>query len=182
MSITALLGALELGLILGFVAIAVLISFRILNFPDLTVEGTFPLGGAVAAMIIVGKHGNPELATLCAAAAGALAGAATGWLNTKLKIIQILAGILVMTALYSINLRVMGRPNVALLGEATIFTRFETLVALKPHASALILLIAIVLGVLVLLNGFLLSRIGLGLRAAGSNPRMSRANGVGDGA
>src|SRR5690606_28227187 len=120
MSIYALWGALEIGLIFGLVALCVLISFRILRFPDLTVDGSFPLGGATAATLIsVGV--DPFLATLGAVAAVAVAGMITGWLNVKLRIMDLLASLLMMIALYSINLRVMGGPNVPLIMENTVF-------------------------------------------------------------
>src|SRR5450830_532895 len=121
MSLYTLLGALEIGLIFSLVALGVLISFRILNFPDLTVDGSFPLGGAVAATMIASGH-DPFLSTAVAVLAGALAGFITAWLNVRLKIMDLLASILMMIALYSINLRVMGKPNVPLINEATIFT------------------------------------------------------------
>lgn len=103
----SMMGALEIGLIFSLVALGVLISFRILNFPDLTVDGSFALGGAVAATLIAGGT-NPFAATVAAMAAGALAGFITGWLNVRLKIMDLLASILMMIALYSVNLRVMG--------------------------------------------------------------------------
>src|SRR5690606_36246606 len=121
MSIYSLWGSLEIGLIFGLVALAVLISFRILRFPDLTVDGSFPLGGATAATLI-SAGSDPFTATIVAAFAGALAGMVTGWLNVKLKIMDLLASILMMIALYSINLRIMGRPNVPLITEPTIFS------------------------------------------------------------
>ena len=111
MSIYSLWGALEIGLIFGLVALGVLISFRILRFPDLTVDGSFPLGGATAATLI-SMGSDPFTATIVATGAGAFAGMITGWLNVKLKIMDLLASILMMIALYSINLRVMGRPNI----------------------------------------------------------------------
>jgi putative ABC transport system permease protein len=110
MSLIASLGAIEIGLIFGLVALGVYLSFRIINFPDLTVDGSFPLGGAVAAALIVAGW-NPFAATAVAIAAGALAGALTAWLNVHLRIMQLLASILVMIALYSVNLRVMGKPT-----------------------------------------------------------------------
>eukprot|EP01037_Dinobryon_pediforme_P035483 gene35483-41891_t len=116
MSLYTLLGALEIGLIFSLVALGVLISFRILNFPDLTVDGSFPLGGAVAATMIASGH-DPFLSTVVAVLAGALAGFITAWLNVRLKIMDLLASILMMIALYSINLRVMGKPNVPLINE-----------------------------------------------------------------
>ena len=121
MSLISLLGALEIGLIFALVALGILISFRILNFPDMTTDGSFPLGGAVAAVLIIGGY-NPWLACLGAATAGAIAGFITGWLNVRLGILQLLSSILMMIDLYSINLRIMGAPNLPLLGEATVFT------------------------------------------------------------
>src|SRR5690554_6360593 len=116
MSLIAFLGAIELGLIFGFVALGVYLSFRVLDFPDLTVDGSFPLGAAVAAVWIVGG-GNPWVGTGLAVVAGGMAGIVTAWMAVKLKILNLLASILSMIALYSINLRVMGRPNIALLGD-----------------------------------------------------------------
>ncbi len=178
MSTVALLGALELGLILGFVAVAVYLTFRVLDFPDLTVEGSFPLGAAVAALLITSKTAGPIGATIAGALAGAAAGVLTGWLDTRLKIVPILAGILVMTALYSINLRVMGRPNLPLLGEETIFTQAASLLALPERAAVLVVLALVVVLIVAALCAFMVSQVGLGLRAAGANPKMSRANGV----
>jgi putative ABC transport system ATP-binding protein len=123
MSIEALFGAFESGLIYALVALGVLISFRILDFPDLTADGSFPLGGAVAAVCIVNGI-NPWLACAAGMAAGACAGVVTAWLHVSLKILQLLASILVMVALYSVNLRIMGAPNVPLIGEQTVFTPF----------------------------------------------------------
>ncbi len=122
----AFLGALEIGLVYGLVALGVFLSFRILNFPDLTVDGSFPLGAAVtAALIVVGT--DPYLATGVAMLAGAAAGMVTAFLNLRFKILHLLASILTMIALYSINLRIMGRPNLALITEPTVLTPFEGL-------------------------------------------------------
>src|SRR5690625_2045613 len=124
MSIYSLWGAFEIGLIFGLVALGVLISFRILRFPDLTVDGSFPLGGAVAATLI--SNGvDPFTATFIATLTGACAGIVTGWLNVRLRIMDLLASILVMIALYSINLRIMGRPNVPLIMEPTVFSMLQ---------------------------------------------------------
>ena len=120
MNTIQIIGAIELGLIYGFVAMGVYLSLRILDFPDLSVDGTFPLGAATcAALIVAGIH--PLVATIAAMILGGLAGLITAWLSTHLKFMNLLSGILVMTALYSINLRVMGRPNIPLLGENTLF-------------------------------------------------------------
>ena len=105
MSIYSMWGALEIGLIFGLVALGVFISFRILRFPDLTVDGSFPLGGAVAATLISMGY-DPFTSTLIATLIGACAGIVTGWLNVRLKIMDLLASILMMIALYSINLRI----------------------------------------------------------------------------
>ncbi|WP_128001062.1 ABC transporter permease [Piscinibacter defluvii] len=176
MSLIASLGALEIGLIFGLVALGVLLSFRIVNFPDLTVDGSFPLGGAVAATLIVAGW-NPFAATALAVLAGAGAGALTAFLNVRLKIMQLLASILVMIALYSVNLRVMGKPNVALISEPTVFAAFEGL-ALPEEWLKPLVLIVIVLAAKLLLDLFFASEAGLAMRATGGNPRMARAQGI----
>ncbi|NLW55577.1 MAG: ABC transporter permease, partial [Firmicutes bacterium] len=121
MWLNILQGTIEQGLIFGLLALGVYLPFRILDFPDLTVEGSFPLGGSVAAVLII-NGANPFLATLIALCAGLLAGMLTGVINTKLKITGLLSGILTMTSLYSFNLRIMGRSNIPLLRETTILT------------------------------------------------------------
>ncbi len=180
MSIYSLWGALEIGLIFGLVALGVLISFRILRFPDLTVDGSFPLGGAVAATLI-SAGSDPFLATGAAAMAGAVAGWLTGWLNVKLRIMDLLASILLMIALYSINLRIMGRPNVPLIMEPTVFTVLQP-AGLEEHVARPLLLLVAVLAVKLLLDWYFSTRQGLAMRATGSNPRMARAQGVATGA
>ena len=115
------IGSVELGLIYSLVTIGVYLSFRTLQFPDMTVDGSFPLGAVVAATLITAGV-NPYIATLAAILAGAMAGIVTAWLSTHLRMLNLLAGILTMMALYSINLRVGGRPNIALMGEQTIFS------------------------------------------------------------
>lgn len=176
MSLIASLGALEIGLIFGLVALGVLLSFRIVNFPDLTVDGSFPLGGAVAATLIVAGL-DPFAATALAVLAGAAAGALTAFLNVRLKIMQLLASILVMIALYSVNLRVMGKPNVALISEPTVFTAFAGLALPEEWLKPLVLLV-IVLAAKLLLDLFFASEAGLAMRATGGNPRMARAQGI----
>ena len=109
-----LLTSIEQGLVFGIMALGVYVTFKVLDFPDLTVDGSFPLGAAVASIIIF-NGGNPFFALFLAAIAGMIAGYITGFLNTRAKISGLLAGILTMTALYSINLRVMGQSNVTLL-------------------------------------------------------------------
>jgi putative ABC transport system permease protein len=179
MSLIAFLGAIEIGLVFGLVALGVFLSFRVLQFPDLTVDGSFPLGAAVAATLIVSGW-NPYLATAIAALAGALAGLVTAWLNVRLKILHLLASILTMIALYSINLRIMGRPNVALLGDETVLTPLEAL-PLRSYWLAPILFLAVAIAAKLLVDRFLASEIGLAIRATGANPRLSRALGISTG-
>ncbi len=175
----AFLGALEIGLVYGLVALGVFLSFRVLNFPDLTVDGSFPLGAAVtAALIVVGT--DPYLATGVAMLAGALAGMVTAFLNLRFKILHLLASILTMIALYSINLRIMGRPNLALITEPTVLTPFEALGLPGFYLKPLFALVVVLL-VGGLLARFLASDYGLGLRATGANARMARAQGVATG-
>jgi putative ABC transport system permease protein len=166
------------GLAFGFVAIGVYLTFRVLAFPDLTVDGSFALGGAVAAVLIVDDV-DPFLATLAAVGAGLLAGLTTSLLNTKLKIPALLASILVMVALYSINLRIMERSNLPLLREVTIFSLASQLPGLGSRL-AYQLAVAGVLAVIIffILNWFLRTEIGLALRATGDNEQMVRGAGV----
>lgn len=165
------LGALELGLLYSLVTLGVYLTFRAINFPDLTVDGTFPLGAAVTASLIVSGV-NPWLATLVALFAGCVAGFITGYLHVRWKILGLLAGILTMTALYSINLRIMGRPNIALLTEPTIFTFFT------GNHGVLFTIAGTIILVVLLLYAFLSSQYGLGLRATGINPRVSPSYGI----
>ena len=176
MSLIASLGAVEIGLIFGLVALGVYLSFRIINFPDLTVDGSFPLGGAVAAALIVAGF-NPFAATAAAILAGAMSGYLTAWLNVRLRIMQLLASILVMIALYSINLRVMGKPNVALINDPTVFSLVE-FGGLPDYWLKPLVLLVIVVVVKVLIDLFFASETGLAMRATGGNPRMARAQGI----
>lgn len=176
MSMLSFMGALEIGLIFALVALGVWISFRVLDFPDLTADGSFPLGGAVAAVLIVSGY-NPWLACGVAMLAGAAAGFLTGWLNVRLGILQLLASILTMIALYSINLRIMGAPNVPLLGEATVFSPFVDADGDAYWMHPLVLVV-IVLLVKLALDWFFSSQVGLALRATGANPRMARSQGI----
>ena len=178
MSATAFWGAIETGLIYGFLSLGVYLSFRVLDFPDLTVDGSFPLGAAVAGTLIVSGV-NPFLATGCAIAAGSLAGLCTAWLCVRFGILNLLASILTMTALYSINLRIMGRPNLPLLGEATVVDPFERWLAVLPDAIRvpLILLVALTIAKLAV-DFFLNSQLGLAMRATGLNPGMAQAQGI----
>jgi len=166
------------GLVFGFVAIGVYLTFRVLGFPDLTVDGSFTLGAAVAAVLIV-KGVNPSLATLAAFGVGLCAGLATSLLNTKLRIPALLAGILVMVALYSVNLRVMGGANVSLLREVTIFTQVSEFLGVGTRiVRSLIVAGGLAVIVFFILNWFLRTEIGLALRATGDNEQMVRGFGV----
>src|SRR5262245_54807533 len=176
MSLIASMGAIEIGLIFGLVALGVLISFRIINFPDLTVDGSFPLGAAVAATLIVNGV-DPFVATAVAMVAGGLAGAVTAWLNVHLRIMQLLASILVMIALYSIILRIMGKLNVALINEPTVFTALA-IDTVPAFVSQVVIVFVVVVGAKLLLDLYFASETGLAMRATGSNPRMSRAQGI----
>jgi putative tryptophan/tyrosine transport system permease protein len=180
MSAVALLGAAELGLVFALVALGVFISFRILDFPDLTVDGSFPLGAAVAATLILADW-NPWAATGIAVLAGAASGIVTATLNVRFKILHLLASILTMIALFSINLRVMGRPNVAILIQDTVLTPFYGLgqqLGLPDAVVRPLFVLAVVLIVVALLARFLTSEFGLAMRATGVNARMARAQGV----
>ncbi|WP_298016521.1 ABC transporter permease [uncultured Castellaniella sp.] len=176
MSIYSMWGAFEIGLIFGLVALGVLISFRVLNFPDLTVDGSFPLGGATAAILI--HHGmDPFLATLIATLAAGFAGMITGWLNVSLKIMDLLASILMMIALYSINLRVMDAPNVPLITDPTVFTLLQP-EGMEDFIARPLILLALVVIVKLLLDWFFATQVGLAMRSTGSNPRMARSQGI----
>ncbi|HEY4415244.1 MAG TPA: ABC transporter permease [Verrucomicrobiae bacterium] len=187
-----LIGAFTIGLILSLLALGVYISFRIFNFPDITAEGSITLGASIAAILLV-KGWNPLLATVIAFGGGLLAGATTGILHTKFKIHGLLSGILVMTALYSINLHVMGRSNVPLLSEPTLAVYAENcgqkILGDKPlkllhweiNVGDASVLIASLLGITVigtLLYLFFRTNIGTSMRATGDNPQMIRALGV----
>ena len=180
MSLIAFLGAIETGLVFALVALGVYLSFRILDFPDLTVDGSFPMGAAVSAsLIVIGV--DPYLATVIAFFAGSLAGLATAFMTVRLGILNLLASILTMIALYSVNLRIMGRPNVSLLGEDTVLTPVYNLADLydiPTYVATPIAFGVLVLVVFILLNILLHSQFGLALRATGANERMARAQGV----
>ncbi|KOO16919.1 ABC transporter permease [Vibrio xuii] len=175
MSAFAFFGALEIGLLYGLVALGVYLTFRVLDFPDLSVDGSFPMGAAVAATAIVSGI-NPWVATFMAIIAGAATGWVTAFLAVRCGILHLLASILTMIAAFSINIRIMGRPNVALLGEETILTPFETIgdpMLVRP----------LVVGVLVVISAWFVVRLlnsdfGLGLRATGVNARMVSAQGA----
>ncbi len=164
------------GLLWSMLALGVYITFRVLDFADMTVEGSFPLGAAVAVSCLV-KDYNPLLAILAAALAGGLAGIVTGFLHTKLRIPSLLAGILSMIALYSVNLRIMGKANVSLLGKETAFTIVESM-GLDYANGVFVVGIAATLIVCLFIYWFFGTEIGAAIRATGFNPQMIRAQGV----
>ena len=190
---TLLIGAFTLGLILSLLALGVLISFRIFDFPDITPEGSITFGAAIGAILLT-KEFDPWVATAAGFGGGFLAGVTTGVLHTRFKINGLLAGILVMTALYSLNLRVMGKSNVPLLNEKTLATYSEKFgEMILPAATSFIvlgweislrdgfvflfaLLIAGSMGTLLFL--FMRTNLGTAMRATGDNPQMMRALGV----
>jgi len=188
MSLNMLLNALSQGLIWGVMAIGVFITFRILNYADLTAEGSFTLGAAVAARLITTGM-DPLSSTLIAIVAGMCAGVITGFLHTVLRIPPLLSGILAMTGLYSVNLRVMGTPNIPLLrGTETLITRTAALppvnslitwLGITERLGATIALGLVVLAiVIVVLKLFFNTELGYIVRATGDNEAMARAQGV----
>jgi putative ABC transport system permease protein len=187
------IGAFTMGLILSLLSLGMFISFRMIRFVDITVDGSITLGACISAVLIVQGH-SPWLAVLVSMLGGALAGSITGILYARFKIQEILSGILVMTALYSINLRIMGRSNIPLLDVTTISTGMEgvlgrvtanapriNILGWQVSAGDLAVFITsgvIAIAVAVILCRFLFTHTGTALRAAGSNPQMVRAQGV----
>lgn len=164
------------GLLWALLAIGVYITFRVLDIADLTVEGSFPLGAAVAATLLTaGAH--PVTAIIAAAIAGMLSGVVTGFLCTKLKIPALLAGILTMIALYSVNLRIMGKANLPLLSTDTIFSIFT--IGSMDKATTTLAIGAIIVFIVAVINyWFFGTELGAAVRATGYNPHMIRANGI----
>ena len=166
-----IIGVIEEGLIYAIMALGLYITYKILDFPDLSVDGTFPMGAAVTAMLIL-KGVHPVLTLLISFAAGLLAGCNTGLIHVKLKVRDLLSGIIMMTALYSINLRIAGKANLPIFSKETIFENafLEAVVpkALDPYLVCIILFV-IVLVCKVLLDLFLKTRAGYLLRAVGDN-------------
>jgi len=153
-----LIGTIEQGLIFAIMALGLYISYKILDFPDLTVDGSFPMGAAIAATLIV-KGVHPVLALMGAFAGGALAGFVTGFIHVKYKITNLLAGIIVMTGLYSINLRIMGRSNIPLFGVDHLFS----------GRNAIIVILVLIVICKVLIDFLMRTKFGFALRALGDN-------------
>ena len=175
MNATIVMSAVELGLLYTLLTLGLFISYRILDIPDLTVDGSFTLGAAVS--VVITMKGSPELGLLGAAGAGILAGMVTAILQTKLRIQPILAGILTMTGLYSINIMVMGdKSNLSLLGQETIFTKVNAVINSR-YAGFIVGGIVVVI-IAILLALFLHTNVGLAIRATGDNEDMVRSSSI----
>ncbi len=188
-----IIGAFTIGLILSLLSLGMLISFRMIKFTDITVDGSITLGASLSAVLIMAGW-SPWLAIAMAFLAGSMAGAITGILHTKFKIQEILAGILMMTALYSINLRIMGRSNIPLLDTKTVSEGTKNLLLQSAEGGKNILILgwpvpvsdlaffitslAFCIILAIVLTRFLLTHFGTALRATGNNPQMVRAQGV----
>ena len=176
MTLYAALGAVEQGLVYGIMVIGVYLTFRILDFPDLTVDGSLPLGAAISAVAITNGL-NPYLSLILATGGGVVAGMVTAVLNTKFRILHLLASILTMIALYSINIRIMSGPNVALLGVDTVFDSVIGLGIPSQYAGIMVFgLFAI--AVVSFIVWFLSTELGQAVLATGDNPKMITALGV----
>lgn len=174
MALSTILDAVILGLIFSIMSMGVFVSFRILNIPDLTIDGSFTTGCAVSAVFTAGGH--PFLGILMALVCGGLAGCVTGVLQTKCKVQSLLAGILTMTALYSVNLKILGgKPNVSLFNKDSIFTPFESM--LGDHTEGIVILVILII-LIILLYLFLKTQLGMSLRATGDNEAMVRASSI----
>lgn len=163
-----ILNILEQGLIFGIMTLGVYITYKILDFPDLSVDGSFPLGASITALLI-SLGINPFIATIVSLIGGMVAGFATGYIHVKLKITNLLSGILVMIGLYSINLRIMGKSNIPLFGKQTIFSN-----NLKP----IIIILLFSLSIKVILDIFLKTKLGFVLKVTGDNPQLVTSLGL----
>lgn len=167
--------ALVLGLALSAMGLGIFITMKIFKIPDITTDGSYTLGATVTAILLLQQWPLWSI-VLCSMAAGALAGVLTGWVHTRLKIDALLAGILVMTGLYSVNLSILGRSNIPFIGQKTIFQRLDWFE--RPVFNEL-LVVALVIGLLIVLLGYILrTDFGLAMRATGDSPSMARALGI----
>lgn len=173
----ALLGAVSQGILWGIMVLGVYITYKLLDIADLTVDGSFALGGSVCAVLVVAGV-DPLIAVAAAMLAGMIAGAVTGFLHTVLEIPAILAGILTQIALWSINLRIMGKSNTPLLQSDTIFSRMTELTGLSSAAASIIVGAIVAVAIISALYWFFGTEIGSALRATGNNEHMVRALGV----
>ena len=160
----------------GLLTVGFYLTFRVLSFPDLSIEGTFPMGGAVASTLIVSGF-NPFLATLASLLAGFCAGIVTALFNTRLRITALLSGVLMMVGLYSVNLRIMGGANVPMLRDITCFDLVGQALSLRGMPLAIVFSAAVSIICFAALNWFLRTEIGLALRASGDNEQMVRGLG-----
>ena len=177
MSLALLGNTMILGLLYGLLVLGVFLTFRILNYADLTVDGSLPLGAAITATLIFNGT-NPFLATLLAIPLGAAAGFITGILHTRFSITPLLSGILTMIGLYSINLRIMGRPNIPLLRHNTVFDLFSSATGLSDFLSQTVITLAVIVLSVIGLYLFLHTELGQALRGTGDNEVMLRSLGV----
>lgn len=169
--------AISLGILWAVLAIGVYVTYRMLDIADLSCEGVFPLGAAIAARLM-SQGGDPIVACFLAILGGGLAGMVTGLMHTRLKIPILLAGILSMTGLYSINLRVLGKANISLLRIPTIYSKFEALTSLDSRTSTFLVGLLVVIAIVGILWWFFNTELGYSLRATGNNVHMIRAMGV----
>lgn len=173
----ALLGAVSQGILWGIMVLGVYITYKLLDIADLTVDGSFALGGSVCAVLVVAGV-DPLVAVAAAMLAGMLAGAVTGFLHTVFEIPAILAGILTQIALWSVNLRIMGKSNTPLLQSDTIFSRMTELTGLSSATASIIVGVIVAVAIIAALYWFFGTEIGSALRATGNNEHMIRALGV----
>ncbi|AMC01491.1 Inner membrane ABC transporter permease protein yjfF [Aerococcus viridans] len=174
---SVILGSISEGLLWGLLAMGVYLTYRILNVADMTVEGSFSLGAALVSRLIFEFAMEPWMATLLSFIIGAAAGLITGLLHTKLKVPALIASIITMTGLYSINLRILGQANLPLLSQNTLVTQMRQVIEDKTLAVIVIGLIVVV-AIVALLKWFFDTQIGLAIRATGDNYMMSEANGI----
>ena len=175
--LNALLGAISQGILWGIMVLGVFITYKLLDIPDLTVDGSFATGGAVCAVLVVAGV-DPAVAILVAMLAGAVCGAVTGFLTTVLEIPAILSGILTQISLWSINLRIMGKSNTPLLTSETVFSKISNLTGLQSNASGIIVGAIVAVLTIAIMYWFFGTEIGSALRATGNNEHMIRALGV----
>lgn len=173
----ALLGAVSQGILWGIMVLGVYITYKLLDIADLTVDGSFALGGSVCAVLVVAGV-DPLIAVAAAMLAGMLAGAVTGFLHTVFEIPAILAGILTQIALWSVNLRIMGKSNTPLLQSDTILSRMTELTGLSSATASIIVGVIVAVAIIAALYWFFGTEIGSALRATGNNEHMIRALGV----
>lgn len=176
MTLYALLGSFEQGLIFSLAALGVLFTFRFLNFPDLTVDGSLPLGACISAALSVSGY-SPWVSILVAFFGGSIAGLVTAFISIKFKVLHLLASIITMTALYSINLRIMGRPNLSLIGVESIFDQIGRYINLSSYNYIFTVLLIVTI-VFIISIWFLKTEIGLALRTSGDNEDMAKSFGI----